>query len=191
MNKQDLLREVWSTCTFDEIIDAGFEMQKCNASHILTAAKDFEDLDYLIHVVEHMKLDEIMNALKEEHSLREIISEFDCDDVMDCLDDDEMIDHLDGTYAMNRRDDEMKDEGYDEGYEDGLKDGEDSNMTEAGWLNALRNSDINRLMRFFCDMFGVSYYDNESLYSKFNELFADFENSFYKKDNKVWELTQK
>lgn len=191
MTKEELLKEVWKTCTFDEIIDAGFAENKCGACHLLAAAKEFEDVDYLIYVVENMKIEDILNALKDEHSLREIINEFDVDDVMDCIDNDEMIDHLDGTYEMNKRDDEMKDEGYDEGYEDGLREGEDNNLTELAWLNRMRDGDASRLMKFFCDMFGITYYDNDSLCKKFNEMFEDFENSCYKNDNKKWELIRK
>lgn len=190
-DKKELLVKVWNTCTFDEIIDAGFELNKCGASDILGASKDFENFDYLMYVIENVGLGEILDNLKDEHSLREIIDEFDVDDVMDCLSDDDMLDHIDGSWALNGHDDEIRSESYNEGYDDGLKDGENNNLTELAWLNMLRNSDANKLVRFFCDMFGVSYYDNESLYNKFNEMFSDLDKSFYKKDDKKWELTRK
>ena len=52
--KEKLLKEVWETCTFDEIIDAGFELNKCSSQHLLDAAEEFiikqeeeEDKDFI------------------------------------------------------------------------------------------------------------------------------------------------
>ena len=54
IKKGRLLEEVWETCTFDEIIDAGFFLNKCSSQHLLDAAEEFvikqeeeEDKDFI------------------------------------------------------------------------------------------------------------------------------------------------
>lgn len=185
MTKQELLKEVWKTCTFDEIIDAGFEQNECGACHLIAAAKEFEDVDYLIYVIENMKLGEVIDALRSEHSLRDIIQELGKDDVMDEIGDDELLEHIEDSFAMDNHDDEIRKCSYNEGFVDGFDEAENRKGDVA---QELRSFSGDRLMQFFCDVFGVSYYDNTTLRDKFNKMFAKFENSCYNENNLKWEL---
>jgi hypothetical protein len=42
MTKEELLKQVWKTRTFDEIIDAGFEYNKCSGEQLINAAAEFD-----------------------------------------------------------------------------------------------------------------------------------------------------
>ena len=43
MNKAELLKQLWEQCSFDEIIDAGFEYNKCSGEKLINAAAEFEN----------------------------------------------------------------------------------------------------------------------------------------------------
>ena len=45
--KKELLKTVWAEFSFDEIIDAGFDYNKCGAMHLLKAAEEFKDKNNL------------------------------------------------------------------------------------------------------------------------------------------------
>ena len=42
MTKEELLKQVWETCSFDDIINAGFEYNKCSGEQLINAANEFE-----------------------------------------------------------------------------------------------------------------------------------------------------
>lgn len=57
MTKENLLKEVWATCSFDEIIDSGFEQNKCSGLQLIEAADDFrfKDNSYASTFLERLK----------------------------------------------------------------------------------------------------------------------------------------
>ena len=42
MDKKELLKQLWEQCSFDEIVDAGFEYNKCSGEKLINAAAEFE-----------------------------------------------------------------------------------------------------------------------------------------------------
>lgn len=107
IRKTNLLKEVWETCTFDEIIDAGFEYNKCSGEQLINAAAEFEVGTYAKeeHFVDALKklfneynksdlpwVDDIMDVIKDYYHESSL---------MTCFDNDDLIAHLDGTIEMD------------------------------------------------------------------------------------------
>lgn len=166
MTKEELLKEVWKSCTFDEIINAGLECNACSSSDIINAASIYDnpDKEYDIEdIVKECSLDDICNALQKEYDLNDIIDEFGLDDVLSSIDNDEMIEHLKDTYTLESYIDEVKEEYYFDMYNEIKSDFE---WEEKEILKAILPETPDDWRKFLCDHYiNCSYYDNE----KFNE----------------------
>lgn len=166
MDKEELLKEVWNSCTFDEIIDAGFEMNKCGAIDLKTAADEFDDpaKEYDIEdIVKECKLDDLCNALQYEYDLSDIIDEFGLDNILNEIDNDEMLDHLKDTSSLDSYIDEVKEEYYFDIYNE-IKSEWDWEYKDI--LKEVLPDTGDDWREFLCDHYiNCSYYDNEN----FNE----------------------
>ena len=91
--KKDLLKKVWDNCTFDEIIDAGFEFSKCGAIDLKTAAAEFDDPkeSVLEDIISESPIEDVMEAVKSEFTIEDIIGELDRDDILDCFDNEDIL----------------------------------------------------------------------------------------------------
>lgn len=107
LRKRKLLKEVWDECSFDEIIDAGFDFNKCSGIQLMDAADEFRHKD---KTPEDNCLDdikEVLESYKESdlpwgRDIMEIIADyFHEDSLMDYFDNNDLIDHLDGTWEMD------------------------------------------------------------------------------------------
>lgn len=101
MTKEELLKQVWETCSFDDIINAGFEYNKCSGEQLINAANEFESnetnednfiekLTKLCEETPKSKLPwgrDVMHVLTDYCYDSELIDYFDNDDLIDCLDD--------------------------------------------------------------------------------------------------------
>ena len=163
MNKEELLKEVWKSCTFDEIIDAGFKYNKCGAIDLKVAAAEFDDPDKeydIEEVIKECNLDDICNALQREYDLNDIIDEFGLDDVLSVIDNDEMLDHLKDTYSLESYIDEVKEEYYFDMYNE-IKSEWDWESKEI--LEGVLPDTGDDWREFLCDHYiNCSYYDNEN-----------------------------
>ena len=107
MDKKELLKQLWKQCSFDEIIDAGFEYNKCSGEKLINAAAEFEKpeinseksfinkLSYLFEHTDRKNLpwgDEIMSVITDYYSNSSLIDYFDKD---------ELIEWLDGSFEMD------------------------------------------------------------------------------------------
>ena len=109
MTKEELLKQVWETCSFDDIINTGFEYNKCSAKQLINAANEFESnetnednfiekLAKLFEETPKSKLPwgrEVMRVLTDYYYNNELIDYFDNDELIDCLEDScEMDDYI-------------------------------------------------------------------------------------------------
>lgn len=107
MNKAELLKQLWEQCSFDEIIDAGFEYNKCSGEKLINAAAEFEKpeteseqsfIDKLSDLFKNTDTktlpwgDEIMAVITDYYSNSSLIDYFDKD---------ELIEWLDGSFEMD------------------------------------------------------------------------------------------
>lgn len=107
VRKRQLLKEVWETCTFDEIIDSGFDCGKCSGLQLVEAANEFNHKDKR---PEDNCIDDLREVLESYsksdlpwgRDVMELMAEyFHEDSMMDYFDNDDLIDHLDGTWEMD------------------------------------------------------------------------------------------
>ena len=190
-NKAELLEQVWENCTFDEIINAGFNLSKCGAIDLKVAASEFGDPreiddDIFAEEIKTRGLHDVMSLIQNIFYVSDILDEFEDEDRLDGLSDDSILDHLDGTWALDEHDDKIRQNAYDEALED-LEN--DVNVKSDEFIDAIHDLSSNDLWCFFCRIFGIAYYDEEGLYNGFKKLITQLEKSHYKNRNdSKWKL---
>lgn len=174
--KKKLLEIIWSECTFDEIIDAGLDLNKCSSSDIINAASEYEDPDKsaLEDIISESSVEDVMEAVKSEFTIDDIVGELNRDDILDCFDNDDILYYLENTYELNRHDDEIKADYYYDMYGEVLKELADTyDFNYKQFVNSVANEytpdDFHRLI---CDIIGVGYYDKEGFKEKM-KVFID------------------
>lgn len=182
-NKKKLLQIVWDECSFDEIINAGLELQKCSSTDIINAASEYEDPEKspLEDIIADSEIDDIMEAVKSEFSIDNIVSELDRDDILDCFDKDDILWYLNDSWELNHHDDEVKEDYYHEIYDDVLNELEgtyDFNYKQfvKDLVEEYSPDDFHRLI---CDTIGVSYYDKEGFKEKMKEFIKKLNKNNY------------
>ena len=167
--KKELLKKVWNNCTFDEIIDEGFILNKCGAINLLDAAEQFRETKLIDPLTDEELLDEMvykglnetMTILQDKFSIKEIINDgLGLRDVLDEIDPDEMLDSLEHTWELNRHDDEVRSNYYAEMYDDIIKE---IKIKEIEKINEVENYSPDELHNFICDIFRIGYYDQKGL----------------------------
>lgn len=157
IRKENLLKEVWETCTFDEIIDAGFFLNKCSSQHLLDAAEEFvikqeEDKDF-IESLNELCEKTAKSKLPWAHEVMMILCDyFNEYDLMDYFDNDDLIEHLDGTWEMDN---------YINNKEiDAVNDYKVCNpdFTIEECIQYLSDVPFYNLRRYFCDLTSNCYY---------------------------------
>ena len=101
-DKKKLLKEIWENCSFDEIIDAGFDYDKCHGEDLINAASEFEEKNK-IHEDFMDALNELFETYRNNLPLTRVIVETVVEycfqsNVLDYFDNDDLIEHLDGTW---------------------------------------------------------------------------------------------
>lgn len=106
-NKQQILKDVWEQCTFDEIIDTGFEYGKCSGGQLINAAAEFEYNEDNNKSKEQLFIDRIKELFDETdtkdlpyaRNIMEILHNYyDTGELLDYFDKDDMIEHCDGSW---------------------------------------------------------------------------------------------
>ena len=165
MNKAELLKQVWETCTFDEIIDAGFEHNKCSGEQLINAAAEFEVGTYAKeeHFVDALKklfneydksdlpwVDDIVDVIKEYYHESSLMS---------CFDNDDLIEHLDGTIEMDN---------YIEEHTDYIDEPEVYTFND--FVKDIDNLPNYKLKNFLCDLVMANHHiSNDELMNKLKE----------------------
>lgn len=145
MEKSDLLEDVYKKYSFDEIVDYGLDKHKITSTDILSVAYDYEApvpddrsiSDICLENIED-EFDKLTIAARKEdkkvssflpdaHDIMNLLlSYYDDSELMNCFDNDSLLEHLDGTYELDwhdesvvdayRREEGMDDEDDDDGY---------------------------------------------------------------------------
>lgn len=167
MDKKELLKQLWEICSFDEIIDAGFEYNKCSGEQLINAASEFENpeqesddksiQDKFEEFLEKYSRDlpwcgDIMSILENYYHQSSM---------MDYFDNDDLIEHLDGTYEMDKY--------LDEELDMRIQDYKDDNpsFTVKDFKEQLYNLQNCEFRRFLCEMADSSYFvSDDELWEK-------------------------
>lgn len=165
IRKETLLKEVWETCSFDEIIDAGFEYNKCSGEQLINAASEFENPE---QESDDKSIQDKFEEFLEKHAkdlpwcgdMMSILEDYyHQSSMMDYFDNDDLIEHLDGTCEMDKY--------IDEELEMKIKDYEDNNpsFTVKDFKEQLYSLQNCEFRRFLCEMTDSSYFvsDDEIL----------------------------
>ena len=159
MTKEELLKQVWETCSFDDIINTGFEYNKCSAEQLINAANEFESnetnednfiekLAKLFEETPKSKLPwgrEVMRVLTDYYYNNELIDYFDNDELIDCLEDScEMDDYIiEKTKEI-------------------LKEYEDSVYTFKDYTREVEELPNWKLKKYLCDLVMANYHISDS-----------------------------
>lgn len=171
LRKKQILKDVWEQCTFDEIIDAGFEYNKCSGCDLLGAAAEFEYNEDNDKSKEQIFIDRF-RALFEEtdtkdlpwaRNVMEILYDYyDTDQLLNYFDKDDMIDHCDGSWEMDNYIKEERDKAVEE-YKDEMAEMYVP-YTKKDFQNEVEGMNKYDFKRFLCDITGNSYFcDDEKL----------------------------
>jgi len=178
--KQKLLQIIWDECTFDEIIDAGLDLNKCSSSDIINAASEYEDPEKsaLEDIISESSVEDVMEAVRSEFTTEDIVGELDRDDILDCFDKDDILWYLEGSYDLENHDDDVRKEYHDTLYEKIIEEVESTyDFNYKQFIKDIAEEyspdDYHKLI---CDILGVGYYDKKL----FNERIKVFINKLNK-----------
>lgn len=181
MSKEDLLKEVWEICTFDEIIDAGFEQNKCGAIDLKVAASEFDDIDHEIDddefetEIHNRGIREIVSILKNLYHNSDILDEFETEEILDYWGD-EIWEYLKDTYTLKKHDEEIANQTYREYIDCWI---EEIKQREKEQLMEVENYSPDELHQYICDILGVGYYDKERFIEKIKDKIKELKTSIY------------
>lgn len=170
-DKKKLLKEIWENCSFDEIIDAGFEYDKCHGDDLINAASEFE-LKNDIH-------EDFMDALEylfESHRTKlpwvnevvgTVVEYFSESSVLDYFYNDDLIEHLDGTWEMDRYIEDKCKEAVKEYKEENDLYPDYRSTNRDSLIRVIQNMRKEDFRRFLCDLAGLYYcVDDDKLYEE-------------------------
>ena len=171
-NEKDL-NNVWKLYTFEDILNYGLDNGFISSSDIINASKAYEDPnkeysdEEVQEAIQSYGLENTLVYLKNEYGLDEIIDEIGTEEIMDEIGDDRLFDHIRDSWIIEDHDNEII-EGhgeveYDKGFNDGIKETEKM-------FNNLADEHPDKFHRFFCDLLGCGYYDQEGINDKLKDF---------------------
>lgn len=182
MTKEEILKQVFETCSFEEITRFGIENNEIENVDILTLAETIEKDGFKVNIFTGDDYADAISHLLNEASLKcalpttyelmgLIKNHYYNSDIYNCFDDDDMIDHLEGTIAMDNYIEEqceerLRDESLDcDNEAESIIKGHPDAVAKS--LQGLNDFD---LKRFFCDFVDSGYHiSNEELLNKIKE----------------------
>ena len=172
--KNKLLQIIWDECSFDEIINAGLDLNKCSSSDIINAASEYEDPEKsaLEDIIAESSVEDVMEAVRSEFTIEDIVGELDRDDILDCFDKDDILWYLEGSYDLEKHDDEVKEEYYHTMYEEILEEIESTyDFNYKQFIKDIAEEyspdDYHKLI---CNILGVGYYDKDGIKERMKEF---------------------
>lgn len=191
----DALRKVWKLSrSFEDILNFGLENNFISSADIIHASdiykdpnKEWDD-EEIKEIISSRGLRNIMEIIQNKYDLSDIVDKLDTDDILEEIDDDKLLDALDNTWTLDRHDDEVREE-YERDVLNDLKD--EIRGEEQEKVNELHDAHPDELRQFFCNLFGITYYDEDGLFQGFRNLFDKLEKSNYKDKRELkWLLTK-
>lgn len=161
-----MLKQVWETCTFDEIIDSGFNYGRCSDLQLVKAADEFKPKDKSPEDNCIKDLREVLESYSKSDlpwggEVMELMSEYFYEgSLMSYFDYSELIDHLDGTLEMDDYLEEKRIESSNEVKEYTFKDFQKDVDELPNW----------KFKRLLCDWLMCSYFvSDEELMEQLKE----------------------
>lgn len=188
------LKKAWGLANdFEEILNFGLEYGFIDNADIIQAAKLYKDpnKEYdnteVKEIVENYNLSDLIHIILETYDASDIVAELDDDEnILDKFDDNDLLDHLEGTYALEKHDDEVCTQ-YD--YELREEIELDVSRKYKDDIDNIKNYNVDQMRKFFCDLLDVGYYDDNGLFNGLNDLIKRMNSSIYKLNKKEkWEL---
>ena len=182
MTKEEILKQVFETCSFEEIIKFGIENNQIENLDVLNLAEKIKKEGLKVNIfTSDDYIDVISDLLDEASSKCTLPTSYDLmgviknhyfnSEIYNCFYDEDMIYHLDGTLSM--------DSYIEEKCEDRLRDKKVNCENEAEYIikghpdtvaKSLQQLNSFDLKRFFCDFVDSGYcISNEELLNKLKE----------------------
>lgn len=163
MDKKELLKQLWETCSFDEIIDAGFEHNKCSGEQLINAAAEFDapenNEDDFIDKLKKLCEETPKQDLPWGHQVMDVITDYFYDTgLIEYFDNDDLIDYLEGSWEMDAYIKEKTKE-ISEEYEDEV-------YTFKDYTREVEELPNWKLRRYLCDLFSCSYFISDDELAK-------------------------
>lgn len=190
--RQKELKKIWEKFSLEELLTAGLENYKISSSDIIEAADVYKDPDCecedadIDFVVENAPIDDIVDKLDRKYGTEDILDCLDKYYILNYLSDEDMLDHLEGSWVLDDHDSTVR-EFYQS---EVLDDIEDKIWEQRGtYLESINQFNYDQLRQFFCKLFGISNYDEDGLFVGFNHLIDKLNKSTYKnKNDNKWQL---
>ena len=195
-NKEELrqkeLKKIWEKFSLEELLTAGLENDKISSSDIIDAADIYKDPNRICEdadidfVVENAPIDDIVDKLDRKYCAEDILDCLDKYYILNYLSDEDMLDHLEGSWVLDDHDSTVREMYQSEV----LDDIEDKIWEQRGtYLESINQFNYDQLRQFFCKLFGISNYDEDGLFAGFNNLIDKLNKSTYKnKNDNKWQL---
>jgi hypothetical protein len=120
---------------------------------------------------------------ESEFTIEDIVGELDRDDILDCFDKDDILWYLEGSYDLEKHDDEVKEEYYHTMYEEIVEEIESTyDFNYKQFIKDIAEEyspdDYHKLI---CNILGVGYYDKD----RFKERMKEFINKLNKNNYNI------
>lgn len=165
MNNEDLLKQVWTKFSFEDILNAGLEYGQISSSDIIQASDIYKDPDKeydegeVRDMIDDVALADLLNYIQDKYSLEDIVVGLGKKDVLDSIDADDRLDSLEFTYELEQHDDDVRDNYRDELLDEFFKEVDDR---EEERVRNMYNWCADDLHTLICDVVGTSYYDQST-----------------------------
>ena len=166
------LEKVWKLSrNFEEILNFGLERGFITNLDIIHASdiykdpnKEYDD-EEVKEMISSRGLQETMEIIQNEYSLDEILETLPQDDLLDSIPNDNMIDYLEGSYELDRYEDDIKAQYHSEVLDEVLEEIKTNNENH---IANISNWNADELHYLICDIVGCGHYDN-AVYNKLKE----------------------
>lgn len=166
------LEKVWKLSrNFEEILEFGLERGFITNSDIIHASdiykdpnKEYDD-EEVKEMISSRGLQETMEIIQNEYSLDEILDTLPPDDLLDNISNDDMLDYLEGTWELDKYENDIKAQYHSEVLDEVIKEIKTDNEN---YIENIPNWNADELHHLICDIVGCTYYDN-TVYEKLKE----------------------
>lgn len=178
MSKEELLKQLWQDFDTKEIIKSAIENKLCTEEDIISSIAEFNENNSenrymymmgLIHdVFEKFCKTEKLRIHRQlpwcdrfmDH-VQNLYSDF---QIFDCFDNDDLIEHLEGSWEMNRHEEKIIKDALDSNDIQSLDDYKKMYIEELQYMNKYD------FRRYLCDLMDLGYYcSDEELFTKLKD----------------------
>lgn len=179
MEYKELVNEVFKLGSFEDLLNCALDQNHITSMDIIHASDIYMNPDVPASI-ERMELEKIIDFAINKYSIKEVCELLDPFDVLEVIDNDVMMDHLEDSWALDRHDEDIRRSAYKEGYEDAISDKEEENKYDK---TVTKTAD--ELHEIICNYFGISRYDNKRLQEHIKKFINMINQNNYKCNYKI------